>query len=117
MAKSPAKRGRPKGMRAAQLDIQRKLYEHPHREKVIQTVYRAALDDDHKHQGVAMKLIMDRVLPVSLCDRDTDIGRQSVNVIITNIPSNKDEPSEESGFGGPNTTLIEGKPINDEEFD
>ena len=49
------KRGRPKGMRATQLDIQRRLYEHPDRQKGIESVYHAALDDDHKCQAVAMK--------------------------------------------------------------
>ena len=49
-------------MRAAQLDIQRRLYEHPDRQKVIESICRAALDDDHKCQAKAMELIMDRVL-------------------------------------------------------
>ena len=61
MAKAINKRGRPKGMRATQLDIQRRLYEHPDSQKVIESTYRAALDDDHKCQAVVMKLIMDRV--------------------------------------------------------
>ena len=55
-------RGRPKGMRATQLDIQRRLYEHPDMQKVIESICRAALDDDHKCQAKAMELIMDRVL-------------------------------------------------------
>ena len=64
------KRGRPKGIRATQLDIQHRLYEHPDRQRVIDSIYRAALDDDHKWQAVAMKLIMNRVSTVPHCDKD-----------------------------------------------
>jgi hypothetical protein len=84
MGKELKKRGRPKGMRSAQLELQKSLYEHPDRTKVIETVYRAALDDDHKHQAAAMKLIMDRALPISLCDRSADV-RQQVNITITGV--------------------------------
>ena len=67
------KRGRPEGMRAVQLDIQRRLIEHPDRAKVVEAVYRIALDDEHKHQAAAMKLLMDRMLPISVCDKNADI--------------------------------------------
>ncbi len=44
MANLTKRRGRPPGMRAAQLDLQRQLYEHPDNRKVIEAVYRIALD-------------------------------------------------------------------------
>ena len=49
------KRGRPQGMRAIQLDLQEQLYNHPDNHKVIETIYRAALDDNHKNQAAAQK--------------------------------------------------------------
>ena len=103
MTKSIAKRGRPEGMRSAQLKMQRALIDHPDRTKVIETVYRAALDDDHKHQAAAMKLIMDRALPISFCDKPSDI-RQSINVVITGVKPRS---------GG---EVVEAEPINDEEY-
>ena len=84
------KRGRPKGMRSAQLELQKTLYEHPDRSKVIETVYRAALDHDHKHQAAAMKLIMDRTLPISFCDRNADV-RQQINITISGVDIPKEK--------------------------
>ena len=78
------KRGRPEGMRAAQLDIQRRLIEHPDRAKVVEAVYRIALDDEHKHQAAAMKLLMDRMLPISICDKNADI-RENVTITISSV--------------------------------
>ena len=49
MSKLPTKPGKPPGIRATQLDLQRQLYEHPDNCKVIEAVYRIALDGEHKH--------------------------------------------------------------------
>ena len=109
MGKAMNKRGRPKGMRATQLDIQRRLCEHPDRQKVIESIYRAALDDDHKCQAVAMKLIMDRVLPVSLCDKDSDINK-AISINITSV-SPDDMPKWDKNV------LIDATPANDEGYE
>ena len=89
MTKAIKKRGRPAGMRAAQIDIQRRLIEHPDRAKVVEAVYRAALDDDHKHQAAAMKILMDRMLPISFCDKGSEV-RQSINITISGIETQSD---------------------------
>ena len=78
------KRGRPPGMRAAQLDIQRRLIEHPDRAKVVEAVYRIALDDEHKNQAVAQKILLDRLLPISTFEKKFD-NRESVKVTISVI--------------------------------
>ena len=78
------KRGRPPGMRAAQLDIQRRLIEHPDRGKVVEAVYRAALDDEHKNQAAAMKILMDRMLPISVCDKNADV-REKITISINSV--------------------------------
>ena len=77
------KRGRPQGMRAIQLDLQEQLYNHPDNHKVIETIYRAALDDNHKNQAAAQKLLMDRMFPISVCDKNADIREK----IATNSSS------------------------------
>ena len=84
MTKEIKKRGRPAGMRAAQLDIQRRLIEHPDRAKVVEAVYRIALDDEHKHQAAAMKILMDRMLTISICDKNADI-RENVTITISSV--------------------------------
>jgi len=86
------KRGRPPGMRAAQLDIQRRLIEHPDRGKVVEAVYRIALDDEHKHQAAAMKLLMDRMLPISICDKNADIKEKiTININTIEIPDREEK--------------------------
>ena len=86
------KRGRPEGMRAAQLDIQRRLIEHPDRAKVVEAVYRAALDDEHKNQAVAMKILMDRMLPISVCDKNADIREKiTININSVEIPNREEK--------------------------
>ena len=63
--------------------MQEKLYNHPDNYKVIETIYRAALDDNHKNQAAAQKLLMDRMLPIIVCDKNADIREN----ITTNIIS------------------------------
>lgn len=86
------KRGRPQGMRAIQLDLQEKLYNHPDNQKVIETIYRAALDDNHKNQAAAQKLLMDRMLPISVCDKNVDIREKiTINVCSVEIPDREEK--------------------------
>ena len=89
MSKTPIKRGRPAGMRARQLELKQTLLEHPDVPTVIETVVRTALDDTHKNQTAAQKLLMDRILPISTFDKGTDL-RERINIIISTIPI-KDE--------------------------
>ena len=92
MSKSLNKRGRPAGMRAFQLDLQQKLFEHPDNNKVIEAVYRAALDDDHRHQAAAQKLLMDRMLPISVCDKNADIREKiTININSVEIPEREEK--------------------------
>ena len=92
MTKEIKKRGRPAGMRAAQLDIQRRLIEHPDRAKVVEAVYRIALDDEHKHQAAAMKLLLDRMLPISVCDKNADIREKiTININSVEIPEREEK--------------------------
>ena len=89
MNKQLRKRGRPPGIRAAQLELQEKLYNHPDNHKVIETIYRAALDDNHKNQAVAQKLVMDRLLPISTFEKSVD-SREKINIVINTIRPEKE---------------------------
>ncbi|MBA60770.1 MAG: hypothetical protein CMJ76_00205 [Planctomycetaceae bacterium] len=64
--KRPVKRvGRPPGQRAAQLELQEFMYKHPKKVEVVKRLFDGALDNDHKNQAAFMKILMDRMLPVS----------------------------------------------------
>ena len=67
------------------------------------------MDDDHKCQAVAMKLIMDRVLPVSLCDKDSDINK-AISINITSV-----SPDDMPTWDKP--ALIDGTSANDEGYE
>ena len=89
MSKTPVKRGRPAGMRARQLELKQTLLEHPDVPTVIEMVARTALDDTHKNQTTAQKILMDRILPISSFDKGTDF-KERINITISTIPI-KDE--------------------------
>ena len=85
MNKVSKPRGRPAGMRARQIELKQTLLEHPDVPKVIETVVRTALDDNHKNQTAAQKILMDRILPISTFDRGTDL-KERINITISTIP-------------------------------
>ena len=60
--------------------------------KVIETVIRAALDDNHKNQTSAQKILMDRMLPISTFEKLVD-SREKTNIVINTIRPKK-EPIE-----------------------
>ena len=89
MSKTPVKRGRPAGIRARQLELKQTLLEHPDVPKVIETVIRAALDDNHKNQATAQKILMDRMLPISTFEKAVD-SREKINIVINTIRPEKE---------------------------
>ena len=89
MSKTPVKRGRPAGMRARQLELKQTLLEHPDVPKVIETVIRTALDDSHKNQTAAQKILMDRMLPISTFEKAVD-SREKINIVINTIRPEKE---------------------------
>ena len=89
MSKTSVKRGRPAGMRARQLELKQTLLEHPDVLKVIETVIRTALDDNHKNQTAAQKILMDRMLPISTFEKAVD-SREKINIVINTIRPEKE---------------------------
>ena len=89
MSKTPVKRGRPAGMRARQLELKQTLLEHPDVPAVIETVIRTALDDNHKNQTAAQKILMDRMLPISTFEKAAD-SREKINIVIKTIRPEKE---------------------------
>ena len=89
MSKTPVKRGRSTGIRARQLELKQTLLEHPDVPKVIETVIRTALDDNHKNQPAAQKILMDRMLPISTFEKAMD-SREKINIVINTIRPEKE---------------------------
>ena len=88
-AKKPGnrvKRGRPPGDAAAINEFKARLLNSPRSQKVLDSIMSAALDDEHKNQAAAWKLLMDRMLPVSYFEKDNNNnGKSSVSITITGV--------------------------------
>ena len=78
--------GRPKGDAAVINEMKARLLASPKSRKVLDSIVNAALDDEHKNQSAAWKLLMDRMLPVSYFEKEKDgSARPSVNITISGI--------------------------------
>jgi|TARA_Y100000385_G_C12750531_1_gene490702 hypothetical protein len=79
-------RGRPKGDAAIINEYKTRMLTSPKSRKVLESIFDAALNDDHKNQAAAWKLVMDRVLPVGYFEKDkTSGGRNAINISITGV--------------------------------
>ena len=77
--------GRPKGDAARINELKARLLA-TSGDKVISKVIEIALEDGHPVQSAALKMCMDRVLPVSYFDKKNDTGgRNAVSITITGI--------------------------------
>lgn len=77
--------GRPKGDAARIQEFKARLLA-TSGDKVINKVIEVALNDEHSGQMAALKMCMDRVLPVSYFEKDkTTGGKPSVSINITGI--------------------------------
>lgn len=95
--------GRPKGDAAAINEMKARLLASPKSRKVLDSIVNAALDDEHKNQSAAWKLLMDRMLPVSYFEKDKENGgRPAVNITISGIGGETVDISD-------STDIIEGE--------
>ena len=84
--KKPGTVGRPKGDSAIIADYRARMLASPKSRLVLEKIYDAALDDDHKNQSAAWKLLMDRLLPLSHFEKDKEGGgRPAVSITITGV--------------------------------
>lgn len=69
----------------------------PKSAKVLESIFNAALDDEHKNQAAAWKIVMDRMAPVSSFEKEAGSGqRQSIQVIVSDVESLNIGTTEES---------------------
>ncbi len=79
-------RGRPKGDAAIINEYKSRMLTSPKSARVLESIFDAALNDDHKNQAAAWKLVMDRVLPASYFDKDKAGGSKGgINISITGV--------------------------------
>lgn len=81
--------GRPKGDAAVMNEYKARMLASPKSAKVLEKIFDAALDDDHKNQAAAWKMIVDRMMPVSMFEKDVvkGGGRNAITVNITGVGS------------------------------
>ena len=79
--------GRPKEDRGIMAEYRARMLNSPKSTKVLDIIFKAALDDDHKNQSAAWKIIVDRIVPVAGFDKIAgQTSRSSITVNITGVP-------------------------------
>jgi hypothetical protein len=80
----PKKRGvgRPKGNTAILAEYQERMLNSPKSRKVLDKVFDIALDDDHKHQAVCIKLVVDRLVPMSHFEKEKSGGISGITITM-----------------------------------
>lgn len=94
--------GRPKGDKAIIDEYKARMLNSPKSARVLETIFDAALDNDHKNQAAAWKLVIDRIAPISAFDV-TKGGSQGMPQISINI----------SSFGQPVVETLDNLDIED----
>lgn len=99
--------GRPKGDAAVINEYKARMLASPKSRKVLDSIFDAALNDEHKNQAAAWKLVMDRILPVAAFEKDIvkGSGKNSISINITGvgattISSTSEDSSEEDYIEG-----------------
>ena len=79
--------GRPKGDASIINEYKARMLASPKSAKVLEAIFDAALNDDHKNQAAAWKLVMDRVLPTAAFEKDVvkGGGRNAIQINITGV--------------------------------
>jgi len=102
--------GRPKGDAAIMNEYKARMLASPKSAKVLETILSAALDDEHKNQAAAWKIVVDRMLPVGMFEKDVlaSGGKNSIQINITGVGST-------SVVGSSDDEIIDGEIIDAEE--
>jgi len=98
-------RGRPKGDAAIINEYKARMLASPKSKKVLDKIFDAALDDEHKHQAAAWKLVMDRVLPTAAFEKDIvkGSGKNAIQINITGVSG------DTTIIGGDDDNIIDGE--------
>lgn len=85
--------GRPKGEASIINEYKLRMLNSPKSAKVLEAIYDAALNDDHKNQAAAWKLIVDRIVPVSAFEaaKQGGGGAPTISINISSLGQSKVE--------------------------
>lgn len=96
--------GRPRGDASIINEYKARMLNSPKSRKVLEKIFDAALDDDHKNQSAAWKLLADRIIPVSYFEKDkVGGGKSGINITISTV-GKQDE-----------ATVVEGEIVGEED--
>jgi hypothetical protein len=85
-AKNKGVIGRPKGDKAIIDEYKARMLNSPKSVKVLEAIFDAALNDDHKNQAAAWKLVVDRIVPVSAFEQAKQGGNTpAISINITGL--------------------------------
>jgi hypothetical protein len=92
--------GRPKGDAAIINEYKARMLASPKSRRVMDTIFEAAMDDDHKNQAAAWKLVMDRILPVAAFEKDIvqNGGKSAIQINITGVGAAEITQPQESNI-------------------
>jgi len=101
--------GRPKGDAAIMNEYKARMLASPKSAKVLESILNAALDDEHKNQAAAWKIVVDRMLPVGMFEKDVlaSGGKNSIQINITGVGG-----ASVVGGSEPEDDIIDGEIIN-----
>lgn len=97
--------GRPAGDKAIMDEFKARMLNSPKSARVLEAIFDAALDNDHKAQAAAWKLIIDRIAPVSAFEL-AKAGGNGMPQISINI----------SSFAQPVVETVDNLDISDVEY-
>jgi hypothetical protein len=79
--------GRPKGEGTIMKEYRERMLNSPRSKKVLDSIFAAALDDEHKNQAAAWMIIVDRIVPVSGFEKLAGGGqRNAIEINISGVP-------------------------------
>jgi hypothetical protein len=93
--------GRPKGTATIINEYRDRMLASPKSARVLEAIFDAALDPEHKHQASAWKLVIDRVAPTAAFEQEIikGGGKSAIQINITgigaSIASSTQDPQDE----------------------
>jgi len=108
--------GRPVGDAGIMKEYKSRMLASPRSQKILDEIMNAALDDNHKHQSVAWKIWADRVIPVSMFDKDATGASQrpTVEIKISTVGSTTTDINSNYSADTYEADAIEGEVVQDE---
>lgn len=103
--------GRPKGDAAIINEYKQRMLASPKSTKVLDSIFNAALNDDHKNQAAAWKLLMDRMLPVSAFEQEIqkNNGKSAITINISGLVSSSTDQGDTLDIDASQQDAVDGE--------